>query len=185
MSELASAGQLRMSYLRWALVSVPAIVFFGFLSGRVGGAGYGNPWFDGLQKPPLMPPGIVFPIVWSILYILMGLALAMILNARGARRRGVALALFGVQFAANLAWSPLFFRAHQLLPAFILIIMMLLLASATTVAFARIRRLAGWLMVPYLVWLTLASILNWQIYSLNPDADTLVPVRPGTHIRIS
>ncbi len=172
MGEIASKDQLRMSYLRWALVCVPGIVFLGFLSGRVSNSGYGNPWFDALVRPALMPPGWVFGLVWSILYVMMGLALAMILDARGARGRGVALGLFGVQLALNLCWSPLFFAWHQVLMAFILILLILTLAIATTFAFAPIRRVAAWLMLPYLVWLSFASILNWQTHALNPDAET-------------
>ncbi len=185
MSELASRGQLRMSYLRWALVTVPGVVFLGFLSGKLANAGPGNAWFDALVKPEWMPPGWVFPVVWSTLYIMLGLALALVLDARGARMRSIAIGAFIVQFVANLAWSPLFFAAHQVVAAFSLILAMLGLAIATTVAFGRVRTMAAWLLVPYLVWLTLASLLNWQIHTLNPDAETLVPVRPGTHIPLS
>jgi translocator protein len=185
MSELASRGQLRMSYVRWALLTVPGIVFFGFLSGRIANAGPGNVWFEALNKPGWMPPGWVFPVVWTSLYIMLGLAIAMVIDARGARARGVAIALFVVQFVANLAWSPLFFAAHQVVAAFILIVLMLVLAIATTLAFGRVRTVAAWLMVPYMVWLTLASMLNWQIHVLNPTAETLVPFRSGTHIDIS
>ena len=74
MNEIASQGQLRLAYLRWALVTVPAIVFLGFLSGRLANSGYGNRWFDALDKPPLMPPGWAFGAAWTILYVLMALA---------------------------------------------------------------------------------------------------------------
>jgi translocator protein len=72
MSELASASQLRMSYLRWALVTVPGVMFLGFLSGRASQSGYGNPWFDALIKPAIMPPGWLFGVAWSILYVMSG-----------------------------------------------------------------------------------------------------------------
>jgi tryptophan-rich sensory protein len=93
-------------------------VFLGFLSGRLANSGYGNRWFDALVKPDFMPPGWAFGVAWTILYILMGLALAMVIHARGARGRGVAIILFLVQLLLNLAWSPLFFRAHQVDNAF-------------------------------------------------------------------
>ncbi len=182
MGQLASKGQLRMSFVRWALVTVPAIVFVGFLSGRISNSGYGNRWFDALSKPDIIPPGWVFGVAWTILYILLGIALALILNARGAQGRGIALALFFGQLLLNFIWSPLFFGAHQVSLALLLILMILGLAIATTFAFARIRKAAAWLLVPYLVWLSFASILNYKIDRMNPDAETLVPEAPRTQI---
>ena len=185
MNEIASSAQLRMSYVRWALVTVPAIFFLGFLSGRASGSGYGNPWFDALVKPAIMPPGWVFPVAWSTLYVLLGLALAMVLDARGNRFRRYAITLFVVQFALNLCWSPLFFAAHQVVAAFILIMFMLAFAIATTIAFGRVRTAAAWLMVPYLVWLSFASILNWQVHALNPNAESLAPGAARTQIELN
>jgi translocator protein len=184
MSELASSGQIRMSFVRWALVSVPATIFLGFLSGRVSNSGFGNPWYDALVKPAIQPPGWAFGVAWSILYAMLGLALAMVLNARGNRYRGYAIALFAVSFVANLAWSPLFFAAHQVFAAFFLILFMLAFAIATTIAFDRVRKAAAWLMLPYLLWLSFAAILNWQTHTLNPDAETLAPAGPVTQIDV-
>ncbi|WP_420143605.1 TspO/MBR family protein [Sphingobium sp.] len=174
MNEIASPGQLRLAYLRWALVTVPAIVFLGFMSGRLANSGYGNRWFDALEKPAFMPPGAAFPVAWSILYVLMGLALAIVLHARGASGRGGAIALFLVQLLLNLLWSPLFFRAHQVDSALALILILTVLVAATIALFWRIRRLAGVLLLPYLAWLAFASFLNYEIGRLNPDAATLV-----------
>ena len=182
MNELASPGQLRMSFLRWALVTVPAIVLLGFLSGRVANSGYENLWFAALEKPALMPPGWVFGAVWTLLYILIALALAMVLNARGARRRGLGIALFLVQFLLNLAWSPIFFARHQVMPAFFLILAMILLTGATIAVFRRIRGAAALLMLPYLAWLCFAAWLNYGIHSLNPDADSLAAPAVRTQI---
>jgi translocator protein len=184
MSELASQSQIRISFVRWALVTVPAIFFLGFLSGRVSNSGFGNPWYDALIKPAIQPPGWAFGAAWSILYVMLGLALAMVLNARGNRYRGYAIALFAVSFVANLAWSPLFFAAHQVFAAFFLILFMLAFAIATTIAFDRVRKAAAWLMLPYLLWLSFASILNWQTHRLNPDAETLAPAGPVTQIDV-
>lgn len=184
MSEIASAGQIRMSFVRLVLVTVPATEFLGFLMGRISNSGFGNPWYDALVKPATQPPGWVFGVAWTILYALLGVALAMVLHARGNRHRGVAVALFAVSFVANLAWSPLFFAAHQVFAAFFLILFMLALAIATTFAFGRVRTAAAWLMLPYLLWLSFASILNWQTHVLNPDAETLAPARPVTQIDV-
>ena len=175
MGGIASKGQLRMSLARWAMVSVPLVLLLGFVAGRSVPAGEDNRWYQALVKPALTPPGWLFPVAWTTLYILIGLALAMILNARGARGRGLAITLFAAQFALNLAWTPLFFGAHQIDTALLDIAAMTLLAIATTVAFGRIRPLAAWLMVPYLVWISFAGVLTWRIGQLNPDAETLVP----------
>jgi tryptophan-rich sensory protein len=182
MNEIASPGQLRLAYLRWALVTVPAIVFLGFLSGKLANSGYGNRWFNALQKPDFMPPGWAFGVAWTILYILMGLALAIIIHARGARGRGLAVGLFLVQLLLNLAWSPLFFRAHQVGNALALILLLFVLVAVTTWLFWRIRRAAGLLLLPYLAWLGFASALNCEIGRLNPDAETLVAPALKTQI---
>ncbi len=173
MSQLASPSQLRMSLLRWALFVVPTVMLLGLLSGRMSGGADGNPWFDELVKPDAQPPDWAFGVVWPLLYFLTGLAASIILNARGAPLRGVAIGLFVLQFALNLYWSPLFFGQHQVSAAFYLILAMLVAAIATTLIFGRIRPIAAWLMVPYLAWLSFASILNYQIDRLNPDAERL------------
>ncbi|GLS99158.1 sensory protein [Sphingobium jiangsuense] len=174
MNEIASQAQLRMSYVRWALFTVPAIVFLGMLSGRIADSGYGNRWFASLAKPDFMPPGWAFGVAWTLLYILMGLALAVILHARGARLRGAAIGTFLVQLAANYAWSPLFFRAHMVTEAFWLLLFILALSIVTTALFARIRTIAAVLMLPYLAWLVFAGVLNHSIDRLNPDASSFV-----------
>ena len=175
MNQIASQGQLRLAFLRWALVTVPAIEFLGFLSGYLSNSGYENRWFYTLAKPDLMPPGWAFGVAWTILYFLMALALAMILHARGARGRGLAVGLFAAQFAFNLAWTPLFFGAHRVGAAVLVIVVMLVLSIVTTILFGRIRTVAAWLMVPYMVWISFAGLLTFGIGRLNPNAETLVP----------
>ena len=175
MGGIASKSQLRMSFLRWAIVTVPLIVLLGFLSGRSVPVGSDSAWYVALAKPPLTPPGWVFPVAWTSLYIALGLALAMILNARGARLRGLGVALFVAQFALNLAWTPLFFGAHRITASVGVIAAMLVLSIAATVVFSRIRLAAAWLMVPYMVWISFAGMLAYGIGALNPDAETLVP----------
>lgn len=184
MAGIATPGQLRMSLLRWVLVCVPGILLLGMLSGVVANSGYDNPWFDALIKPAIMPPGWVFGAVWTVLYVLLGLALAIILNARAAQGKGTALALFGVQFLLNLGWSTVFFHQHRVMAAFWLVVGILVLAALTTAAFARIRPVAAVLMLPYLAWLAFASVLTWQVDALNPDVETLVPQRATTQIAL-
>lgn len=171
MNYLASSGQLRASLLRWSLFTVPLLLVLGFFSGQAAGSGPGNPWFDDLVKPAIYPPPIAFPIVWSILYAVMGVSLAMILSARGAAGRWLAVAAFVVQLALNLSWSPVFFAMHQITTAFWITVAMAVTTLITVVLFWRIRPVAGMLLVPYLAWICFASVLTFEIGRLNPEAD--------------
>lgn len=171
MTELASPGQLRASLLRWALVLVPGIVLLGFVSGRMAQSGPGNPWFAALVKPDIYPPPAAFGIVWTILYILMGLALAMIVTARGAPGRGLAIGVFAVQLLLNLVWSPLFFGMQQITYALYLLFAIDVAVLATVALFWRVRPLAGAMLLPYLAWVLFATLLNWQFLEANPGAD--------------
>jgi len=172
MQFLASPAQLRASLLRWSLFIVPVIVGLGFLSGAAADSGPDNPWFSGLIKPAIYPPPVTFPIVWSVLYVLMGVALAMVLSARGAGGRGIAFIAFVVQLLLNLAWSPLFFALHRVDAALGVIVVLALAVAVTIALFARVRPLAAWLLAPYLAWVCFAGVLNWQFNQLNPDAAT-------------
>lgn len=182
MGVLASQSQLRMSFTRVALVCVPLVIFLGFLMGSLSGSGEDNRWFAMLIKPTFQPPGWLFGVAWSLLYAMQGLALAIIIDARNARGRTTALCLFAFQLTLNLAWSPTFFLLHQVSAALVLIVLILLAAIATTIIFARVRRSAAWLMLPYLAWLTFASALNYEFDRLNPTAEQLVPMTPKTEI---
>ena len=170
MNRLTSPAQLRASFLRWALFVVPTVMLLGFLSGQVGGDA-DSPWFQSLDKPSIFPPPATFGIVWSALYFLMGLAMAVVCSAWGARWRGWAIAAFIVQLALNLAWSPTFFGAHQITLAQYLLFAIDAAVLITLILFFRVRRVAGWLLVPYLAWVLFATVLNWQFLQLNPEAD--------------
>lgn len=182
MGELASKSQLRMSFTRIAIVCVPLIIFLGFLVGSLANSGEENRWFAMLVKPAMQPPGWLFGVAWSILYAMQGLALALIIDARGAAGRTTAICLFAFQLTLNLAWSPTFFLMHQVSAALVLIVMILVAAGVTTFAFARVRKAAAWLMLPYLAWLTFASVLNYQFDTLNPDAERMAPEPVKTEI---
>ena len=170
MTVLASRGQLRASCLRWALVIVPAILLAGFLSGQVAGTGPGNPWFDALDKPAIYPPPATFGIVWPALYALMGIALTLVVTARGAPGRGAAIALFLVQLALNLAWSPLFFAAHRIAESLWLLVALDIAVVTTIALFWRVRTAAALLLLPYLAWILFATWLTYEFLRANPDA---------------
>ncbi|MDF2638380.1 MAG: TspO and like protein [Novosphingobium lindaniclasticum] len=171
MTLIASSDQLRASLVRWALVLVPLLVLLGFLSGQAAQSGPGNPWFDALVKPGIFPPPATFGIVWTVLYVLMGIALAMICAARGARGRGPAVIAFAVQFVLNLAWSPVFFGAHQITGGLIVIGILDVAVIVTIALFARVRPIAAWLLVPYLVWICFATYLNFAFLQANSALD--------------
>jgi benzodiazapine receptor len=175
MNIIASRSQLRASFLRWALVTVPAVMLLGFLAGRLGG-GPDTIWFQSLVKPSIFPPPVWFGIVWSALYLMLGFALALICAAWGARGRGLAIAVFVVQFVLNMAWTPVFFGANQITNALILISVLDVLVIITIVLFWRVRKSAALLMLPYLAWILFATLLNYEFLRLNPEADGAEPV---------
>jgi len=170
MNRLASPAQLRASFFRWALFLVPTIVLLGFLSGQVGGSA-DSPWFAALEKPATFPPPATFGIVWSVLYAMMGVALALVCAAWGARFRTPAIIAFVVQLLINLAWSPVFFGEHQISTALAIILALDVAVIVTIALFWRVRRLAAVLLLPYLAWILFATLLNWQFLDLNPQAD--------------
>jgi tryptophan-rich sensory protein len=178
---IATKGQLRMSFLRWALVLVPLIVLIGSLVGALSGSG-DTSWYAALEKPSFQPPPYLFGLVWPVLYALMAFALVNVIQARGSRWRGVAIGLFVAQLVVNLLWSPIFFGMHQVSFAFFWILLMIGLAVATTIIFGRVRRVAAWLMLPYLAWISFAALLNFEVDRLNPNAETLVVGATSTQI---
>lgn len=155
---------------RIALITVPGIVGFGSLSGWLSNSGYENDWFAALDQPFFMPPGWVFGLVWPILYVLLGTALAMILMEPATRRRRNALILFFAQLILNYAWSPIFFAGQAIQLGLVTILVMTGLAAMAAGQFFRLRALAGALMIPYLAWLCFAAALNAAIARLNPGA---------------
>jgi tryptophan-rich sensory protein len=166
---MAEAVQRRI-WWKAAVIAVIAIELLGGLSGWLSNSGYGNHWFDALRKPSFMPPGWAFGVVWPILYALLGIAFAMVLAEPESDRRRPALVLFLVQLALNLAWSPIFFAAHDIALAKWVIFLMAIATAVAAGQFLRIRKAAGLLMVPYLAWLIFAAMLNATIETLNPGA---------------
>lgn len=182
MREIASKGQLRLAFLRWAVVTVPFVLLLGFLSARSVSVGSANSWYAALAKPAVTPPDWAFPVAWTLLYALQGVALAMVIHARGSSWRVQAIIAFLVQLAINLSWSPIFFGLHRVILAEIVIGAMFVAALVTTLLFGRIRFAAAALMLPYLAWILFAGYLTWQIDRLNPQAETLAPGASSTQI---
>ncbi len=170
MNMLASRGQLRASFIRWALFLVPLCVLLGFLAGQLG-AGPQSAWFQALDKPSIYPEPKWFGIVWTVLYIMIGISVALVASAWGARGRSAALWVFALHFAFNLAWSPTFFGLQQMTAALVVIGLMILSLLAVMVLFWKVRRVAAVLLLPYLAWICFAGALNYEFLRLNPDAD--------------
>ena len=163
---------IRRGWGKIALLACPALVVLGSASGWLSNSGFGNRWFDHLAKPTFMPPGWLFGVAWTILYILLGLALAIVLAEPPSPRRKTGLTLFVIQLVLNFAWSPIFFAAHDITLAKWVIFIMAVVAAAAARQFLQLRRAAGLLLIPYLTWLVFAATLNATIEQLNPGAGT-------------
>ncbi len=124
--------------------------------------------YETIVKPPLAPPGILFPIVWSILYVIMGIGSTMIyLSPADEKSRFGALWIYAIQLIVNFFWSIIFFNGQEFLFSFIWLILLWLLIILMIVRFARINKTAAYLQIPYLVWVTFAGYLNLAIHILN------------------
>jgi tryptophan-rich sensory protein len=142
-------------------------VIVGSLGSLVTVTGPGS-WYASLEKPFFTPPGWVFAPVWITLFTLMGISLYLIWESgTGKRDVQVALWIFGVQFALNVIWSFLFFGLQSPLLGFINIVLLWVMIIATIIAFYRVRKIAAYLLVPYIAWVTIASALNGSIYVMN------------------
>ena len=143
--------------------SLAACALVAGLGGYWTGLGLG-PWYDGLTKPAWNPPSWVFGPVWTTLYVLMAVAAWMVWRVRGW---SVPLGLYGVQLVLNLAWPGIFFGLRMPGPAFFEIAVLWAVLLATLISFFRARPVAGVLLVPYLIWVTYASALNFALWRLN------------------
>ncbi|GHB22119.1 TspO/MBR family protein [Salinicola rhizosphaerae] len=124
-------------------------------------------WYAALEKPPLTPPDWLFPTAWTLLYVMMAVAAWRVTLMAPANRRRQALTPFVAQLVANGLWSWLFFAAHWMLLGLLDLLLLWGLIVWTLVSFSRHSRLAVWLLVPYLVWVSFAVYLNAALWVLN------------------
>jgi translocator protein len=124
-------------------------------------------WYLGINKPTWNPPAWVFGPAWTFLYVTMAIAAWLVWREGGWRMQGRALGLFVLQWALNALWTPLFFGLHRPELALIDIVALWLAILATLIAFWRLRRVAGILLLPYLAWVTFAAALNFTIWRMN------------------
>ncbi|MGD9356188.1 MAG: tryptophan-rich sensory protein [Chromatiales bacterium] len=125
-------------------------------------------FYAGLEQPDWAPPGWLFGPVWTLLFALMAIAAWLVWRNGGFRTNRIALSLFLTQLAFNALWSWLFFAWRLGGPAFADILLLWVLILATLVAFWRAERLAGILLLPYLLWVSFAAFLNYAVWQLNP-----------------
>ncbi len=124
--------------------------------------------YSEINTPPLAPPAILFPIVWTILYILMGISAALVYTGEGsAARKRAALTTYGVSLVFNFAWSIIFFNMRAFLFAFVWLILLLFLIIKTIFDYKELRPVAAYLQIPYAAWVTFAGYLNFAIWILN------------------
>jgi tryptophan-rich sensory protein len=124
-----------------------------------------GPWYEGLLKPSWTPPGAAFGVVWTILYILMATSAWLVWRAGGRVRRALAVYLF--QLLLNASWSLVFFGWHRMGLGFVNIVFLWLAIAATVRLFWRHNQVAAILLVPYLLWVGFAGLLNFTIWRLN------------------
>lgn len=122
-------------------------------------------WYATLHRPWFSPPNWLFGPVWTVLYALMGIAAYLVWQE--GRRAKKALKLYWTQLAVNAAWTPLFFGLHNPALALADIVLLFILVAITVFAFARVRHTAAFLLLPYLVWTSFATMLNFAIWYLN------------------
>lgn len=125
-------------------------------------------WYAGLQKPSFNPPNWLFGPVWSMLYLLMGISFYLIWKQPVSAVRNVGLTLFVIQFILNFFWSILFFNQHMIAAALLEMVFMWIFILLTMIWFAKLSPTASWLLLPYLCWVSFATVLTAAIWKLNP-----------------
>lgn len=149
-------------YILWILLAEAVGALSGWLTRE------GTQLFsETVAKPPLTPPSLVFPIVWGILYALMGIGAARVSLTEPSEDRSRGLNLFVAQLIVNFFWSLIFFNAQAYGFAFFWLLLLCGLVLWMTLTFRKVDPIAAWLQVPYLLWLTFAAYLNFGVWRLN------------------
>ena len=149
------------------VISILIPVLVGAISGYFTSSGV-NGWYAAANKPWFNPPNWIFAPVWTTLYVLMGIALFLVWKTESVKTiKQTAIILFAVQLTLNFFWSFIFFKLQQPAWAFAEIIVMWLMILLTILWFGKINVAAAWLLVPYICWVSFASVLNYSIWKLN------------------
>lgn len=148
-----------LALLLWILLCFTAAAGGGFVMT--------GDWYAMLSKPTWNPPSWVFGPVWTLLYLMMGVSAWLVWKEGGFAQQRKPLTVFLVQLVLNAIWTPLFFGTHELGIAFAEILLLWLAILATILAFRRVSTTAAWLLVPYLLWVSFASVLNATLWWMN------------------
>ncbi len=159
---------MRFDSRKRAFAGLVVFLIMCFAVASVGAAFPPGAWYQGLVKPSFNPPAWVFGPVWTLLYALMAVAAWRVWCDGSFREHRIALGLFVTQLAVNGLWSVLFFGLHRMDLALIDLAVLWLLIAATSWRFLRIDRVAGYLMLPYLAWVSFAAVLNASLIALQP-----------------
>ena len=153
---------MKINYNKLILIILGTFLIGGFFSFFIPNS---RGFYSTLEKPPLSPPGILFPIVWSILYILMGISLYIV--SESETRKEENYLIYIIQLVVNSLWTLLFFGLNLQLLSFLWILLLIVLVVVMIISFYQTNKLAGLLQIPYLLWLLFAAYLNFGIYILN------------------
>ena len=149
------------------IIAIAIPVAVGAISGFFTATGVES-WYQTINKPSWNPPGWIFGPVWTTLYVMMGIALFLVWKSDSSDiLKKTAIALFAIQLILNFFWSFIFFNQHQIGWALVEIIAMWIFILLTIFAFGNVSKLAAWLLVPYISWVSFATILNYTIWKLN------------------
>ncbi len=124
-------------------------------------------WYETLNRPWFNPPNWVFGPVWTLLYIIMGISLYLVWNQKPSKKRNIALYIFAIQMILNFAWSFIFFYSQMIGAAFIEIILLWISIIAMLILFYRVKPISAYINIPYLLWVSFATLLNGSYYYLN------------------
>lgn len=149
------------------IISLILTIGVGALAGFITAGESSSDWYINLAKPSYQPPSWLFSPVWMLLYILMGISFYYVWKKPLSRERNVAVMVFLVQLLLNFFWSILFFSLHSPSLALINIVLMWLAILLTILSFSRLSKTAAWLLVPYIMWVSFATVLNWDIWRMN------------------
>ena len=150
------------------LVMIVTCVVIGAISGLLTQEGV-DTWYTTIEKPSFNPPNWIFAPVWSTLYVMMGIAAGLVWHEMESQKETVkkGLTFFAIQLALNALWSYIFFGLHNPMLALVEIILLWLMIYETFVFFNKVNKIAGYLFIPYLLWVTFATVLTASIYWLN------------------
>lgn len=122
--------------------------------------------YNYINKPLFSPPSIIFPIVWTILYIIMGISIYMIMESKKEGKKNARL-IYYIQLISNALWTPIFFGLREYFLAFLWILMIIVFVIIMILSFYKINKISAYLQIPYLLWLIFASYINFYVFVLN------------------